>query len=106
MKNSTYCVISTTINSQAQANTIAQALLEAHLVACVQKYKIQSQYHWQNTIACDDEILLQMKTKSIHFEAIKQQIETLHHYDVPEIIMTTIVDANEAYLSWIDTEVK
>ena len=35
-----------------------------------------------------------MKTKASLFEEICIQIEVLHSYDVPEIIMTPILDAN------------
>lgn len=105
MKVATYCIISTTVSSQDQADSIASILLEAHLVACVQQHKIQSQYHWQNKLVRDDEIILQMKTKTIHFDTVKEHIQSLHTYDVPEIIMTPIVNANEAYLAWIEKEV-
>jgi len=47
-----------------------------------------------------------MKSKSSLFEEIKEVIEALHNYDTAEIIMTPIMAANEAYLNWIDKEVK
>jgi len=47
-----------------------------------------------------------MKTKASLFEEIKVQIEALHSYDVPEIIMTPILDANDDYLKWIEEETR
>jgi len=106
MKTTNYCIITTTIDDKNIADQISTALLQNHLVACVQSHTIQSKYHWNGTLETTEEILLQMKTKASLFEEIKVQIEALHSYDVPEIIMTPILDANESYLKWIDEETK
>lgn len=106
MKTTNYCIITTTIDNKDIATQISTALLQDHLVACVQSHTIQSQYHWNGTLETSEEILLQMKTKTSLFEEVKVQIEALHSYDVPEIIMTPIIDANESYLKWIDEETK
>ncbi|MEA3433154.1 MAG: divalent-cation tolerance protein CutA [Campylobacterota bacterium] len=106
MKTKNYCIISTTIDDKMIADKISSALLQEHLVACVQSHTVQSQYHWNGTLETSEEILLQMKTKASLFAEIKGQIEALHSYDVPEIIMTPILDANEGYLEWIEKETK
>ncbi|WP_415406056.1 divalent-cation tolerance protein CutA [Sulfurovum sp. CS9] len=106
MKTTNYCIITTTIDDENIADQITATLLQNHLVACVQSYSIQSKYHWNGTLETSQEILLQMKTKASLFEEIKIQIEALHSYDVPEIIMTPILDANEDYLNWIDKETR
>ena len=106
MKTKKYCIITTTIDDKDIAIQISTALLQDHLVACVQSYTIQSQYHWNGTLETSEEIFLQMKTKASLFEEVKVQIEALHSYDVPEIIMTPILDANESYLKWIEEETK
>lgn len=102
MEASDYCVISTTTNSKENANTITQILLEKKLIACVQSTVIQSAYHWQGKITESEEILLQMKTKRSLFEKIQTEIEQLHAYDVPEIIMMPLTAANTPYLQWIE----
>jgi len=106
MKTKKYCVITTTTDNKDIATLISTALLQDHLVACVQSHTIQSKYPWNGTLETSEEILLQMKTKASLFEEVKVQIEALHSYDVPEIIMTPILDANEEYLNWIDKETK
>lgn len=106
MKTTNYCIITTTIDDENIAEQISTALLQGHLVACVQSHTVQSKYHWNETLETSEEILLQMKTKAPLFEEIKLQIEALHSYDVPEIIMTPIIDANENYLNWIDKETR
>ena len=106
MKTTNYCIITTTIDDENIADQISTALLQDHLVACVQSHTIQSKYHWNGTLETSKEILLQMKTKTSLFEEIKVQIEALHSYDVHEIIMIPLLDANESYLNWIEKEIR
>ena len=104
MEASDYCLISTTTDTKKNADAITQLLLEKKLVACVQSTTIQSAYHWQGKIINSEEILLQMKTKRSLFEKIQIEIEHLHTYDVPEIIMVPLAGANLHYLQWIKEE--
>jgi periplasmic divalent cation tolerance protein len=50
------------------------------------------------------EIRLEMKTKRSLFENIQTEIEHLHTYEVPEIIMVPMAGANSPYLQWIEKE--
>jgi len=104
MEASDYCIISTTTDSKENADAITQLLLEKKLIACVQSTVIQSAYHWQGKIIKTEEILLQMKTKRSLFEKVQTEIEHLHTYDVPEIIMVPMAGANLRYLQWIEEE--
>ncbi len=106
MKTTNYCIITTTIDDEHIADQISTALLRDHLVACIQSHTIQSKYRWNGTLETSEEVLLQMKTKASLFDEIKVQIEALHSYEVPEIIMTPILDANKDYLNWIDKETR
>ena len=104
MEASNFCIITTTTGSKENADAITELLLEQKLVACVQSSNIQSAYHWQGKIIRSEEILLQLKTKKSLFKTIQMEIERLHTYDVPEIIMLPLEDANRSYLQWIDDE--
>ena len=106
MKTKNYCIITTSIDDENIADKISTSLLKDHLVACVQSHTVQSKYNWDGNLESKKEILLQMKTKTSMFEEVKVQIKSLHTYDLPEIVMTPIIDANEAYLEWIENEVQ
>ncbi len=97
-----YCIVSTTTDSKENADAITQLLLEKKLIACVQSTTIQSSYRWQGKIVNAEEKLLQMKTKRSLFDKIQKEIEHLHTYDVPEIIMVPLEKANQSYLQWIE----
>jgi len=45
-----------------------------------------------------------MKTKKSLFKKIQTEIEQLHTYEVPEIMMVPITGANALYLQWIEEE--
>ena len=104
MKPTPFCIISTTLHDKELAQTIISALLKKQMVACIQTYPIESFYNWQGKMEQTKEILLQIKTRASLFENIKQEIETLHDYEIPEIIMTPIIKGNSAYLKWIEDE--
>lgn len=104
MKVSDYCIIGTTTDTKENADLITQTLLQKKLVACVQSSTVKSSYRWQEKIILADEIQLQMKTKKSLFDLIKKEIETLHTYETPEIIMVDLLNANDFYLEWIEKE--
>ena len=104
MKLTDYCIITTTVDDERISSIIIETLLKKKLAACIQTFPIESHYHWQGEIENTQEVLLQIKTKKSFFNTVKSEIEHLHSYDVPEIIMIEIEDGNSAYLSWIDKE--
>ena len=95
------CVVLTTTNSVASANTIASALLERKLAACVQIFPgITSLYRWEGKIASDQEIQLIIKSTSPVIDEAYEVVNGLHPYDVPEWVVLNSVVASEDYLRW------
>lgn len=104
MDASNYCIITTTTDTKENADAIVSILLKERLIAYAQCTTTQSAYRWQGKIIESDEVLLQMKTKKVLFHEIEKNIKKLHTYDVPEIIMIPLLDANDFYLQWIEKE--
>jgi periplasmic divalent cation tolerance protein len=102
METSEYGIITTTTDSKENAQAVTQLLLEKKLVACVQSFPVQSTYHWEGKVTESEEILLQMKSKRSLFDKIRTEIEQVHAYDVPEILMVPLTAANAPYLQWLD----
>lgn len=94
----------TTTDTKENADAMTHSLLEKQLVACVQSTPIQSAYRWQGEIMYSEEIRLQMKTKKLLYQKVQTEIERLHTYELPEIIMVPLANANEGYLQWLDEE--
>ena len=96
----------TTTDKREDAQTIAQALVERRLAACVQIVgPITSVYRWQGKIETAQEWQCLVKSRRALYLPIERTIRELHPYQVPEILALPIVAGSEAYLNWIDQEV-
>jgi len=102
-KTMTDCiVVFVTAGSEAEAETIAKALVEEQLAACVNILSpIRSIYRWEGKIADDQEWLLLIKTRAEQFSAVEARVKALHSYQVPEVIALPIVQGSEGYLRWL-----
>jgi len=99
-------VVLTTCGSEAQAEKIAQHLVEGRLAACVNIIpRIRSLYRWQGKLESASEWMLLVKTTSAKFPQVRDAIRALHSYELPECAMLAIEDGSEAYLQWIDDSV-
>ncbi len=99
-----FCIITTTTDNAETAAHIAHILLEQRLAACVQTCSIQSHYRWDGELTRDQEIRIDIKTRTDHFDEIRKRILSLHNYDLPEIIMTPVTGGSADYLGWIREE--
>jgi periplasmic divalent cation tolerance protein len=85
--------------------TIADALVEAHLVACAHLVSISSVYEWNDTVEPDDEVLLTAATRVDCFESIVVTVHSLHSYELPAVT-TVALDGSSDYLAWIDGQTR
>ena len=97
-----FSTVLTTTASEREAETIAEALLNEALAACVQILPIRSRYVWNGAIQRQAEQLLLIKTRAALFETVHARIRTLHSYDTPEIVALPIEAGDADYLAWID----
>jgi len=105
--NYMYQVVLCTCPSNSVAKELATTLIEEKLAACVNILPgVTSVYAWQDKIESGTETMLMIKTFSASFEALSERINTLHPYDVPEIIALNIQQGNNEYLNWITESLK
>lgn len=89
----------------ASAQTIATALVQARLAACVNILPgLRSVYRWEGRVEQAEEVLLLAKTTPALFEQLKDRIVTLHPYRVPEILGFQSTTGLAQYLRWIAAE--
>jgi periplasmic divalent cation tolerance protein len=99
-------VVFCTCQDKAQADHIAEALIEARLAACVNILPpLRSIYRWQGKVEHAEETLLLIKSTADRFPALRDRIADLHTYETPEIIALPIADGSEKYLSWLREQV-
>ena len=97
-----YILVLNTCNSDEIASKIAETLVSKKLAACVNIVNsIESVYQWQGKIERDKELLLIIKTRKPLFSQLKQEIQEMHDYELPEIIAVPIEAGEKNYLNWI-----
>jgi periplasmic divalent cation tolerance protein len=95
-------LVLSTAGSEAEANKIAHALVERRLAACVNVLpRVTSIYRWQEKIEQAEEWLLLIKTKEEVFIQVRDTIQELHSYELPECISVAIDDGSANYLQWV-----
>ncbi len=95
-------LVISTVESAADAQQLAQALVDQSLAACVQiDGPIQSHYRWAGKLECAQEFRLMIKSSLAAWPALKQKLAALHPYDEPQIIMMKIDDAADGYRDWV-----
>jgi periplasmic divalent cation tolerance protein len=96
-------VIFTTCASEEEALSIARALVEDFLAACVNIVSpVRSIYRWGEEICDEKEWLLIIKTGRERFEGLETKIKSLHSYSVPEIICLPVLEGSLDYLEWLE----
>ena len=97
--------MSTTAGSIEEAQRIADRLVEQRLAACVQVTgPISSTYRWNGEVQRSEESMCIIKTRRDLVEAVEESIRSLHSYENPEIIVTSIEGGSADYLAWIASE--
>ncbi len=99
---SSHVVVFITVPSRTVGQQIAQTLVGDRLVACVNIIgPISSVYRWKDAIEEDEEFLLVCKTTSQAFGAVADKVQSIHPYEVPEIVSLPIAEGLPAYLQWV-----
>jgi periplasmic divalent cation tolerance protein len=99
-------LVLTTASSQEEARRLAKALVERRLAACVNIVpNMNSVFRWKEKVEESHEFLLLMKTTESVVPKLREAIQELHSYDVPECIVLPIEEGSAAYLDWIDESV-
>jgi periplasmic divalent cation tolerance protein len=98
-----HLIVLCTVPDRESANSLAQAVVEDGLAACVNIVPhITSVYRWQGQLQSDDELLLIIKTSAKAYGDLEGRITDLHPYELPEIIAVPIHVGLPGYLTWID----
>ncbi len=100
-------VVYCTVPDEETARTLSERLVKERLCACVTRTgPVISHYVYDGTYHEDEEIVLTIKTTEQGFDALAERIETLHPYEIPEIVAVPAARANAAYAAWVHENVR
>jgi len=95
-------VILITAASPDEAAGIARALVDEHLVACVNIVPgVRSFFFWEGRRQEAAESLLVCKSRMPVFPRIAERVKALHSYAVPEVIALPVAAGLDSYLAWL-----
>jgi len=91
----------TTVASPAEAQAMAQALVQRRLAACAQISRIDSVYRWQGRVVHEPECRIVVKTTRERYPQVEQAIRELHSYELPAIHALAFDAVYAPYGEWI-----
>ena len=101
----TYIQVITTVERKEDAENIARLLVEKRLAGCVQiAGPVVSVYRWKGRVERTEEWQCLIKSRQDLFGKVEEAIKSVHPYETPEIIVTTISAGSDAYLKWLHDE--
>ena len=95
-------LVLTTVSDDERAESMARALVDEHLAACVNLHApMTSCYRWKGAVARDPERQLVIKTTKERLPALEARLKELHSYELPEFLVIAVDGGSEEYLKWI-----
>jgi periplasmic divalent cation tolerance protein len=95
-------VVVTSVGTEDQALDIAHALVRNHQAACVNLMpNVHSIYRWKGRVCDDGEFLLFIKTRATQFEGVRETIQKMNTYELPEVLAYRVDDSSPAFAAWI-----
>jgi periplasmic divalent cation tolerance protein len=103
--NVSHLVVLTTLSDAGQARSLVRRLVERRLVACGSIVdRVDSIYWWEGKLEEAGEALVLLKTRRDRWTALREAVQELHPYAVPELLALPVQAGLEPYLAWLDRE--
>jgi periplasmic divalent cation tolerance protein len=94
--------VHTSIGSRDEAVLLARKLVSERLAACVQLIPaIYSVFNWEGKLQEQEEALLIIKSTEEAWPALRDRLEQLHPYEVPEVVAIPVKQGSFPYLNWV-----
>ena len=97
-------LILTTMPDDERARTLARALVDEGLAACVNvQAPMTSIYRWKGAVEEEAERQLVIKAARARLPEIEARLRALHPYELPELVVLD-AEASEAYGAWVSQQ--
>lgn len=106
MTETSLVLVLTTVGAEMETATLAEALVGDGLAACVGVLPgMVSTYRWEGRVERAQEQQLVIKTTMDRVAALSDRLRALHPYEVPEVLVVPVIDADPRYASWLRSAV-
>ena len=96
-------VVVTSVGTEEQALDVAHALVRSRRAACVNIVpNVHSVYRWKGRVCDDGEMLLIIKTRASQFEGVRETIQRVNTYELPEVLGYRVDQASPGFRAWIE----
>jgi periplasmic divalent cation tolerance protein len=96
-----------TAGSREEAETVAEALVDQRLAACVNIIDhMSSIYVWKGAVQRDSEVVLIAKTTTARVPDLVEAVKAVHSYECPCIVTLPIDGGHGPFLDWITQQVR
>lgn len=100
-------IVTTSLDSEDAARRMAEAVVTGRLAACVHVAgPVTSIYRWKGAVEHATEWTCACKTTVAGAPALIARLRALHSYEVPEVLVTPVLDGAPEYLAWIAESVR
>lgn len=97
-----FVVVLTTVGADFDARSLARALVELRLAACVNIIeRVASIYRWEGNVTEDSEQLLVIKTADDRVAPLREELFRRHPYSVPEFVVLPVAETSASYGAWL-----
>jgi len=95
-------LIYTTFPSPAEAKRIGAELVRNKLAACVNILApMTAIYEWEGTLEEAEETPMLIKTRAGLKARVIAEVERLHSYDTPAVLVLDVTEGSDRFLRWI-----
>jgi periplasmic divalent cation tolerance protein len=100
-------LVLTTAPDSQEAETLARALVDERLAACVNVHgPMTSYYRWRGSVERDAERQLVIKTTRARVAALQARLASMHPYELPECLVVEAPGGSDAYRRWVADSVE
>jgi len=101
-----FCQVWLSCADKAEADKIAQALLDKRLIACAKQLPVKSTFSWEGKTAKSEETWMSMESREDLFEEIEAEVAKLHSYDTFVLTATPITKISKEAETWTKESLK
>lgn len=91
---------------KAEADKIAQVLLDKKLIACAKQLPVRSSFSWEGETSRSEEVWMSMESREDLFDEIEAEVAKLHSYQTFVLTANPITKISKEAEAWMKKSLK